>query len=95
MLAVGVFWMFMWLVGANGYSERKGTIILGGNLVLAIFFVIITSAASGWLASKFASRTTLSIWLIAPLTILTVTAASVAAMFVGSLIIIAIVGSTR
>lgn len=95
MLAVGVFWMFMWLVGANGYSERKGIIILGGNLVIAISAVIFASLASGWVASKFASRTTMSFWLIAPLTILVVTAVALVSMFIGSLIIIFAVGTSR
>ncbi|HYG09967.1 MAG TPA: hypothetical protein VD835_08485, partial [Pyrinomonadaceae bacterium] len=52
MIAIGVFWMFMWLVGTNGYSESKGGMILVSNLVLVISSVVGSTAASGWLASR-------------------------------------------
>ena len=69
MIAFGVFWMFMWLVGTNGYSESKGGMILGGNLALVILSIIISSAASGWLANKLGARLGWPMWAAAPVVI--------------------------
>lgn len=95
MIAFGVFWMFMWLVGTNGYSESKGTLILGSNLAMVISAVFATSAASGWLARKFEAKWAWPFWAAAALAVFVVLAVAVIALFVGSLLIIAVFGRTR
>jgi sugar phosphate permease len=54
--AFGVFWMFMWLVGTNGYNGSTGGAILACNLALVILSIIISSVASGWLTNKLGAR---------------------------------------
>jgi hypothetical protein len=95
MIAVGVFWMFMWLVGTNGYSQSKGTLILGSNLALVVLSVIVTTVASAWLTNKLKAREGWPMWVLAPSVILGVCTVAVIVMFVGSLIIIALFGRTR
>jgi hypothetical protein len=95
MIAFGVFWMFMWLVGTNGYSEAKGGTILVANLVLVILSIFVSSAASSILTKMLQAKTGWSIFAAAPLVTVTVIAVSVFALFVGSLIVIGVVGQTR
>jgi hypothetical protein len=95
MIAFGVFWMFVWLIGTNGYSESKGTTILGLNLLLVILFVVVSGAVTGYLSERLQKKTGLSFFIAAPLTILMVVAAAGAALFVGSIIIVIIFGQTR
>jgi hypothetical protein len=95
MIAFGVFWMFMWLVGTNGYSESKGTLILGSNLVLVILAVVVSSAASAWATRKLEAKLAWPFWAAAPLAVVGVLAAAAVAMFAGSLLIIAVFGRTR
>ncbi|MCA1567438.1 MAG: hypothetical protein LC803_17670 [Acidobacteria bacterium] len=95
MILLGVFWMLMWLVGTNGYSESKGTAILASNLVLVILSIIVSSAASGWLANMLAARLRWPMWAAAPVVILAVLGVAVIVLFAGSLLIIAIFGRTR
>jgi hypothetical protein len=95
MIAFGVFWMFMWLVGTNGYSESKGTLILGSNLAMVVLSVAGSTVASGWLANKLKARPGWPMWVLAPSVILGVCTVTVIAMFVMSLVIIALFGRTR
>lgn len=95
MIAHGVFWMFMWLVGTNGYSGSIGGAILVANLALVILSIIVSSLASGWLANKLGARLGWPMWASAPLAIVGVIVVSVACMFAGSLIIIAVAESVR
>jgi hypothetical protein len=95
MIAFGVFWMFMWLLGTNGYSESKGTLILGSNLAMVILSVVVSTAASAWLTNKLKAREGWPMWALAPSVILGVVTAAVILMFAGSLIIIALFGRTR
>ena len=95
MIAIGVFWMFMWLVGTNGYSESKGGMILVSNLVLVISSVVGSTAASGWLASRLKPREGWPTWVLALLVVFGVVAVAVILLFVGSLLIIALFGRTR
>jgi hypothetical protein len=95
MIAFGVFWMFVWLIGANGYSEAKGGTILGLNLLLVILSVVVSSAASAFLTKTLEAKTGWSVFIAAPLTVVAVVVVSVLALFVGSLIIVGVVGQTR
>lgn len=95
MIAIGVFWMLVWLVGTNGYGESKGTSILVGNLVLVILSVVVSGAASGWLANKLEARFGWPVWVAAPVAIFAAVAVSVVALFVGSVLIIALFAQTR
>jgi uncharacterized membrane protein len=95
MIAFGVFWMFVWLIGTNGYSEAKGGTILVLNLLMVIFWVIISSVASGYLSEKLQKKTGLSFFIAAPLTILMVIAVAGIALFIGSIIVVIIFGQTR
>ena len=95
MIAFGVFWMFMWLVGTNGYSESKGTLILGSNLVLVILSVVASSVASGWLARRMETKRGWPFWAAALLAVFGVAIVAAVALFVGSLLIIAAFGRTR
>lgn len=89
LIAVGAFWMFTMLIGTNGYSGRKGGAILVGNLVLVIITIIISSIASGWLAHVLQKRSGLSPWLVAPISIVSVTVVAFIALFlIGALGII-------
>jgi hypothetical protein len=95
MIAFGVFWMFVWLVGTNGYSEAKGGTILTLNLLMVILSVIVSSVASGFLTKVLQAKTGWSVFAVAPLTIIAVIAVSVFVLFVGSLLIVGVVGQTR
>jgi MFS family permease len=95
MIAYGVFYMFMWLVGTNGYSGSIGGAILVANLVLVIFSIIVSSLVSGWLANRLGARLGWPMWASAPLAIVGVIVVAVACMFIGSLIIIAVAESVR
>jgi hypothetical protein len=95
MIAFGVFWMFVWLIGTNGYSESKGGTILALNLLMVIFWVIISSVASGYLSAKLQKKTGLSFFIAAPLTILMVIAVAGIALFIGSIIVVIVFGQTR
>ncbi|MDQ4120713.1 MAG: hypothetical protein M3209_04615 [Acidobacteriota bacterium] len=95
MIAFGVFWMFMWLIGTNGFSEKQGGRILALNLVMVIFSVIISSVASGYLSETIQKKAGLSFFIAAPLTILLVIAVVGLVMFIGSIIIAITFGQTR
>ena len=95
MIAFGVFWMFMWLVGTNGYNGSTGGAILACNLALVILSIIFSGAASGWLANKLGARLNWPMWASAPVAILAVVTVSVICLFAGSLIIIAVAESMR
>ncbi|HEX7315618.1 MAG TPA: hypothetical protein VF297_16990 [Pyrinomonadaceae bacterium] len=96
LIVVGVFWMFMMLVGANGYNTSQGRTILVGNLVLVIITIVIASVASGLLAHVLQKRTGMSPWLAGPLTIVSATVVSIMVLFfIGGVLIISIVDSTR
>ncbi|HEY9402315.1 MAG TPA: hypothetical protein VIQ24_06455 [Pyrinomonadaceae bacterium] len=95
MMAFGVFWMFMWLVGTNGYNGSTGGAILACNLALVILSIIFSSAASGWLAKRLGARLGWPMWASAPVAIFVVVLVSVVCLFAGSLIIIAVAESVR
>lgn len=95
MIAFGVFWMFVWLIGTNGYSESKGGTILALNLLIVILSVVVSSAASGFLTKILQAKTQWSVFIAAPLTIIAVIAISVSALFIGSLLVIFLIGQTR
>jgi hypothetical protein len=95
MFAIGVFWMFVWLVGTNGYSEKIGTAILAGNLVLVIISTIAAALASGGLAKRFVTKTGKSPLIVAPLCIIASVTAAVAIMFIVSIIIVTIAEAAR
>jgi hypothetical protein len=94
MAVFGAFWMFAWLIGANGYGETKGGIILGLNLLMVILAVVVSSAASAFLTKIIQAKTQWSVLLVAPLSVLVVVIVALFALFVGSLLIIGIVGQT-
>ncbi len=92
MVIVGLFWMFIWLIGTNGYSEAKGGLILASNAVLVLVATIAATVASGWVAHRLAAATTWSPWVVAPLTILGVLVAIIVLLFVASTIIVIAIG---
>jgi hypothetical protein len=87
--------MFVWLIGTNGYSEAKGGTILVLNLLMVILSVVVSSAASGYLTKTLQTKTQWSVFIAAPLTIIAVIAVSVSALFIGSLLVIFLIGQTR
>lgn len=95
MIVFGVFWMFVWLVGTNGYSEAMGGTILGLNLLLVILSIVVSSATSAFLTKTLEAKTGWSVFIAAPLTVVAVVAVSIFALFVGSLIVVGVVGQTR
>lgn len=95
MAVIGLFWMFIWLVGTNGYSESKGGTILASNLVLVLLSIIGSAIASGWLARQMNKSTGWSAWVVAPLTIVGVVITSVLVLAGASLLVVAAVGTTR
>lgn len=96
MIAVGAFWMFTMLLGTNGYDSTTGGRILVGNLVLVIVTVVIASLASGLLAHVIQTRSKLSAWLAAPISVATVAViACITLFFVGGLVIISIAEAMR
>lgn len=95
MIAVGVFWMLMMLVGTNGYDTSTGGKILVGNFVLVLVTVVVASIASGWLAHALQKWSKMSSWVVGPLTVVAVTVASVGVLFVLGFLIVAVIDSTR
>ena len=95
MVVVGVFFMFMWLIGTNGYNTSTGGMILGANLVVIIIAIVISSVASGWLANVLQTRTGLSPWLVGPTTVVAVATVSTVAIFLIGVVIIGVAESTR
>lgn len=95
MSAFGLFWMFAWLLGSNGYSEAKGTKLLVGNAFVVLLAVVASSIASGLIASVLRRRTTWPSLLVAPLSIVAACAMAIIAMFVVSLLIVGMVGTTH
>jgi hypothetical protein len=93
--AFGVFWMFMWLVGTNGYNGSTGGAILACNLALVILSIIVSSVASGWLTNKLRARLDWPTWAAAAMVVVGVLVAAVAFLFAGSLVIIAVAESMR
>lgn len=91
LLTVGVFWMFVMLVGTNGYNTSVGGTILVGNVVVVILTVIIASVASGWLAHVLQARSGISPWLVGPLTVVAVTAVAVVAIFIGGIVVTSVI----
>lgn len=89
MVVVGAFWMFMWLVGSNGFSSSRGGIILGGNLMLVALAVPGAIA----LARRFSQRwlnAGLSPWKAAPLAIACACAAALAFLTVGCFVVLGV-----
>lgn len=95
MIVVGLFFMFMWLVGTNGYDSSTGGTILIANLVVIIITIVIASVVSGWLAHFLQKRSAMSPWLAGPLAIVAVTAVSSIALFLLGIVIVGVVESTR
>ncbi len=94
MLLFGMFWMFTWLIGTNGYSTSKGTTILLCNLVLVLLSIVVSSVTSGWLTKELQTRMTWSVWVTGPLAIFAVTLVTVSVLFFLSVVIILIFGRT-
>jgi hypothetical protein len=95
MIVFGVFWMFMWLVGTNGYSSSTGGMILTVNFVLVLLSVVAASVASGLLAKMLKTKMGWSLWLAGPLSIAVTTVVAAGVMFVLSIIIVIAVGDRR
>ena len=95
LIAVGVFWMFIMLVGTNGYNSSTGGMILGANLLMVLITVVIASVVSGWLAHVIQKRSGMSPWLVGPLTVVAVSAVSIVAIFVLGILIVGVAESTR
>lgn len=95
MIVFGVFWMFMWLIGTNGYSESKGTLILGSILALVILSVVASSASSSLLARKLEAKMAWPFWAAAALAVFGVVLVAILAVFIGSILIVVIFGGTR
>jgi hypothetical protein len=93
--AFGVFWMFMWLVGTNGYNGSTGGAILACNLALVVLSIIVSSVASGWLTNKLEARLGWPTWAAAPVVVVGVLMAAVGFLFAGSIIIIGVAESMR
>jgi hypothetical protein len=86
--------MFAWLIGANGYSEAQGTLVLGGNLLLVLAALVAASLASAWFVGKLGATTAWSPWATVPLSVFVAVVLAIIAMIIGSLVIVLVVGST-
>lgn len=96
MIVVGLFWIFTMLIGTNGYNSSTGGAILLGNLVLVILTIIVASAASGRVAYTLQKRTGITLWVLAPLSVITATVISFITLFiVGGLVIVGVAEATR
>lgn len=91
LIAFGVFWMFVMLVGMNGFDEATGLKGLIANAVLLIVVVVISGIVSGWLAHVLQKRSGISPWLVGPLTVLGVTAVSIITIFVSGFLLISVI----
>lgn len=92
MLVVGAFWMFMWLVGSNGFSSSRGAVVLAGNLLL------VTVAVSGctWFTRRLGGRWIAQGWSplkAAALATLSSLAAGLAFLVTGSFAVLAVAGA--
>lgn len=89
-LPLGAFWMFVWLIGTNGYSERQGGTILASILALVLIATLAAMAASRWLAARASARW--PGWAAVIGTLLIVLVGWAMALGVGSLIILLLLG---
>jgi hypothetical protein len=94
-LPVGAFWMFVWLVGTNGYSERKGFAILASILGLVVVSIVVATATSGLLAARIQAATQWPGWVVVLGTVAAVLVAWLIILCVGSFAIVLLLGSTR
>lgn len=94
-LPVGAFWMFVWLVGTNGYSERKGFAILASILSLVVVSIVVATATSGLLAARIQAATQWPGWVVVLGSVAGVLVAWLVVLCVGSFAIVLVVGSTR
>ncbi|HEV2763153.1 MAG TPA: hypothetical protein VGV38_09170 [Pyrinomonadaceae bacterium] len=96
LIVFGVFWMFVMLIGMNGFDEATGIKGLIASAVLVIVTAVISSIISGGLAHLLQTRSGISPWLVGPLTVVSVTAVSIIFIFVsGSILISVIYDATR
>ena len=95
MILVGLFWMFVWLLGANGYNSAQSGEILGLNFVLVLVAIGASSFFSDWSARALAARTQWSPIFISLVSIVCAALLAVIALFVGSVIILLVVGQSR
>lgn len=91
MVVVGAFWMFMWLIGSNGFSSSRGAVVLGGNLLL----VALAFVGTIWLARRLCSRWCARGWSqggAAALATASSLAAGLGFLVVGSFAVLAVAG---
>ncbi|MEO7850983.1 MAG: hypothetical protein ABIR94_01850 [Rubrivivax sp.] len=94
MLAVGAFWMVMWLIGANGYNTEQGVVILGGNALLALAGLL----GAAWLARALTARWLRDgwpAWGAGALAIAVGIFAALLAMFIGAMALVVVVEAQR
>lgn len=92
MVVIGAFWMFMWLIGSNGFSSSRGAVVLGGNLLL----VALALAGAVWLARRLCARWCARGWSQAGATLLAAAssvAAALAFLVTGSFAVLAVAGA--
>lgn len=89
MLLLGAFWMFMWLIGSNGFSSSRGSVILGGNLLL----VALAIPGAIWLACRLSRRWLTEgwpLWKATPLAVVCAFAAGLAFLAVFCFVVLAV-----
>ncbi len=89
MLVFGAFWMFMWLIGSNGFNSSRGAMVLWGNLLLVVLAVL---GAVG-LACRLSRRWLTGgrpAWQAVPLAIVSSFAAGFALLAVGCFAVLAV-----
>lgn len=91
LLAVGVVVFFFLMLGMNGVQERKAEVVFVGFFVLTFITLLVATVGSGWGAGRLASATAWPLWAVGPLAVLVVSAAGGAVIFLGSLVILAVV----
>jgi hypothetical protein len=88
MLVLGSFGFFLLLVGLNGVSEAIGGRLLAAYLIILLVATIFSVWASRWSVQTLASRSTWSLWVSAPLSIVATVLIAASIVVVASFILL-------
>lgn len=88
MLILGAFGFFTLLVGLNGVPEATGGVILLSYLVLLLLAIVLAVKISRWSLTTVTTRTGWSMWIVAPITILSTTSIVATILVVSSFFLI-------
>ena len=92
--AVGVGVFFFLMLGMNGMTERQAAPVFVGYFILGLFTLVAAAAASAWGAGYVTRRAGWSLWVTGPLAVFVVSAAGGALLFLGSIVLLAVLVET-